>query len=111
MSSATAAVVQLLKDSQGRSFWSPSLADGTPATLLGRPVVYAEDMPAVAANAFPIAFGNFRAGYLIADQGGLRITFDDNISTPGLLKWYVRRRVGGCILDSEAIKVLRVGTS
>ncbi|MCA3488301.1 MAG: phage major capsid protein [Rhodobacter sp.] len=111
MSSATAAVVQLLKDSQGRSFWSPSLADGTPATLLGRPVVYAEDMPAVAANAFPIAFGNFRAGYLIADQGGLRITFDDNISTPGLLKWYVRRRVGGCILDSEAIKVLRVSTS
>ncbi len=110
MSSATAAMVALLKDGQGRSFWQPSLSEGTPATLLGRPVVYAEDMPSVTGNAFPIAFGNFRAGYLIADQGGLRMTFDE-VTTPGMLKWYVRRRVGGVILDSEAIKLLKVAVS
>ncbi len=110
MSSATAAAVMLLKDGQGRSFWQPSLAEGNPATLLGRPVVYAEDMPGVGANAFPIAFGNFRAGYLVADQGGLRVTYDD-VTTMGQVRWYVRRRVGGCILDSEAIKVLRVSTT
>jgi len=111
MNSATAAVVMLLKDSQGRSLWSPALSEASPATLLGRPVVIAEDMSAIAANAFPIAFGNFSAGYLIADQGGLRITVDDNISTPGLIRFYVRRRVGGIILDSEAIKLLKVSTT
>lgn len=111
MSSATASVVQLLKDTQGRSLWAPALSEAAPATLLGRPVVIAEDMQAIAANNFPIAFGNFASGYLIADQGGLRITVDDNISTPGLVKFYVRRRVGGVILDSEAIKLLKVATT
>ncbi|MCA3562353.1 MAG: phage major capsid protein [Aestuariivirga sp.] len=111
MNSATAAVVQLLKDTQGRSLWAPALSEAAPATLLGRPVVLAEDMQAIAANNFPIAFGNFNSGYLIADQGGLRITVDDNISTPGLVKFYIRRRVGGNILDSEAIKLLKVSTT
>lgn len=111
MNSATAAVLALLKDTTGRLLWAPALAEGAPATLLGRPVVIAEDMPAIAANSFPVAFGDFRAGYLIADQGSLRITIDDNITTPGLVKFYVRRRVGGIIYNSEAIKLLRVSTT
>jgi HK97 family phage major capsid protein len=111
MNSATASVLALLKDTTGRLLWSPALAEGTPATLLGRPVVIAEDMPAIAANAFPVAFGDFNEGYLIADQGTLRITVDDNITTPGLVKYYVRRRTGGIIYNSEAIKLLRVSTT
>lgn len=111
MSSGTAAVVMKLKDTDGRSLWQQSLAADTPSTLLGRPVFFAEDMPAIAANAFPIAFGNFGAGYLVTDSGELRITLDDNITTPGLVRWYVRRRVGGVIYDSEAIKLLKIATS
>lgn len=111
MNSATAAVLALLKDTTGRLLWSPALAENTPPTLLGRPVVIAEDMPAIAANAFPVAFGDFREGYLIADQGTLRISVDDNISTPGLVKFYVRRRVGGIIYNSEAVKLLKVSTT
>ena len=111
MNSATASVLALLKDSTGRLLWSPALAENTPPTLLGRPVVIAEDMPAIAANAFPIAFGDFNEGYLIADQGTLRITVDDNITTPGLVKFYVRRRTGGIVYNSEAIKLLRVSTT
>lgn len=111
MSSATASVLSNLKDSEGRSLWQPSLSADTPATLMGRPVFYAEDMPAIAANAFPIAFGDFMAGYLIADSGGLRITIDDNITKPGFVRFYVRRRVGGNIYDSEAIRLLKVAAS
>lgn len=111
MNSATAAVVMLLKDSTGRSLWTPSFAENTPATLLGRPVVIAEDMPAIAAGSFPIAFGDFGQGYLIADQGGLMMTVDDNVTTPGIVRWYIRRRVGGVILNSEAIKLLKVSTT
>lgn len=111
MSSATAAVIAKMKDADGRSIWQQSLSADTPSTLLGRPVVYDENMPAVAGNAFPVAFGNFAAGYLIADSGLLRITVDDNLTKPGYVRWYVRRRVGGVIYDSDAIKLLKVATT
>lgn len=111
MSSATAAVVMKLKDADGRSLWHQSLSADTPSTLLGRPVFFAEDMPAIAANSFPIAFGSFGAGYLITDSGDLRITVDDNVTKPGYVRWYVRRRVGGVIYDSEAIKLLKVAAT
>lgn len=108
MSSATATKVARMKDGEGRSFWHASLSADMPSTLLGRPVYYCEEMPSVEANAFPIAFGNFEAGYIIADSGGLRITIDDNVTKPGYVRFYVRRRVGGVIYDSEAIKLLKV---
>lgn len=108
MSSATAAVIAKLKDADGRSIWQTSLSADTPSTLLGRPVVYDENMPGLAADAFPVAFGDFSAGYLIADSGTLRITLDDNVTKPGYVRWYVRRRVGGTIYDSDAVKLLKV---
>lgn len=111
MSSATAAVIAKMKDTDGRSIWQQSLSADTPSTLLGRPVVYDENMPAVAGDDFPVAFGNFAAGYLIADSGMLRITVDDNITKPGYVRWYVRRRVGGVIYDSDAIKLLKVAAT
>lgn len=111
MNSATAAAVALLKDTLGRPLWHAAIAESSPSTLLGRPVVIAEDMPAIAANAFPIAFGDFSQGYLVADSGSLAVGVDNNITTPGLVKFYVRRRVGGNILNSEAIKLLKVSTT
>lgn len=108
MSSATCAVLGKIKDADGRSIWQQSLSSGTPSTLLGRPVFFDENMPAIAGNNFPIAFGDFRAGYLIADSGSMRITVDDNITKPGYVRWYVRQRVGGLIYDSDAIKLLKI---
>jgi HK97 family phage major capsid protein len=112
MSRSTLAAVRKLKSSGGGDYlWQPSLAGGTPSTLLGYPVYTCDAMPAVAASAHPIAFGNWRRGYFLVDLGGLRITVDDNITTPGRVKFYVRRRVGGHVLNNDAIKVLRVSTS
>lgn len=111
MNSATASIVAKIRDAEGRHIWQQSLAADVPSTLLGRPVFFAEDMPSWGSNNFPIAFGNFGAGYLITDSGDLRITLDDNITTPGLVRWYVRRRVGGVIYDSEAIKLLKVSAT
>ena len=111
MNSATASVIAKMKDGEARPLWQPSISAETPPSLLGRPVVFDENMPAIAADAFPIAFGNFAAGYLIADSFGLRVTVDDNITTPGYIKWYIRRRVGGIILDDDAIKLLKVATT
>jgi len=98
------------KDTTNQYLWQPSVAAGQPDTFMGYRVAEAEDMPTVAANAFPLAFGDFREGYLIADRVGMRITRDE-ITTPGFVKFYVRRRVGGKIRNSQAIKLLKIATS
>ena len=111
MSSATAATIAKLRDDELRSFWQPSLSSDMPNTMLGRPVMFDENMPAITGDAFPVAFGDFSAGYLIADSGGMRITVDDNITKPGYVRFYVRRRVGGAIYDSDAIKLMKVAAT
>jgi HK97 family phage major capsid protein len=98
------------KDSTGQYLWQPSLSANQPETFMGYRVVEAEDMPAVAANAFPLAFGDFREGYLIADRVGLRVTRDE-ITLPGFVQWYARRRVGGKLRNTQAIKLLKCATS
>jgi HK97 family phage major capsid protein len=110
VSKAILASMRKYKDTTGQYLWQPSLIVGQPSTFMGFPIVEAEDMPAVAANSFPVAFGDFKQGYLITDRVGLRITRDE-ITTPGFVKFYVRKRVGGKIRNSQAIKLLKVATS
>jgi HK97 family phage major capsid protein len=98
------------KDSTGQYLWQPSLSLGQPENFMGYPITEAEDMPAIAANAIPLAFGDFREGYLIADRVGIRVTRDE-ITLPGFVQWYVRRRVGGKVRNSPAIKLLKCAVS
>ena len=109
-SKAVLAGLRKYKDSTGQYLWQPALTAGQPATFMGYGITEAEDMPGVAANSFPLAFGDFREGYLIADRVGTRITRDE-ITTPGFVKFYVRKRVGGTIRNSQAIKLLKIATS
>jgi HK97 family phage major capsid protein len=104
------AAMRKYKDSTGQYLWQPALTAGQPATFLGYGISEAEDMPAVAANSFPLAFGDFAQGYLIADRVGMRMTRDE-ITTPGFVKFYVRKRVGGILRNTQAIKLLKVGSS
>ena len=90
--------------------WQPGLSAGQPDMFMGYSVVEAEDMPAVGAGAFSLAFGDFKEGYLIADRVGMRITRDE-ITTPGYVKFYVRKRVGGKIRNSQAIKLLKIAAT
>lgn len=90
--------------------WQPGLAAGQPDMFAGYPVVEAEDMPAVGAGTFPLAFGDFREGYLIADRVGMRITRDE-ITAPGFVKFYIRKRVGGKLRNTQAIKLLKIAAS
>lgn len=98
------------KDTTNQYLWQPTLISGQPDMFMGYPVMEAEDMPAVAANAFPLAFGDFREGYLIADRVGMRITRDE-ITTPGMVKFYCRKRVGGKLRNTQAIKLLKIAAS
>jgi len=104
------AALRKYKDSTGQYLWQPALTAGQPSTFLGYGITEAEDTPAVAANAFPLAFGDFKEGYLIADRVGTRITRDE-ITTPGFVKFYVRKRVGGKLRNTQAIKLLKIAAS
>lgn len=107
MNSATLAEVRKLKTADGAFLWQPGLVEGQPDRLLGYPVVEAEDMPDIAAGAFPIAFGNFKAGYLIAERNATTILRDPFTNKP-FVHFYATRRVGGHVLDSAAIKLLKI---
>lgn len=107
MNSATLANVRKLKTADGAFLWQPGLVAGQPDRLLGYPVIEAEDMPDVAGGAFPIAFGNFRNGYLIAEQGPTRVLRDPFTNKP-FVHFYATRRIGGKVLDSSAIKLLKI---
>jgi HK97 family phage major capsid protein len=106
MNSKTAGVVRKLKDADGRFLWSDGLAAGEPARLLGYPVLIAEDMPDIAANATAVAFGDFAAGYTVAERPDLRILRDPFSAKPHVL-FYATKRVGGDVSDFAAIKLLR----
>lgn len=95
------------KDTSGQYLWQPSLqASGISLNLLGFPVVEAEDMPAKAADALPIAFGNFRRAYTVVDRMGIRMLRDPYSNKP-YVGFYTTKRVGGAVVNSEAIKVAK----
>jgi HK97 family phage major capsid protein len=110
MNSKTAGAVRKMKDGDGRFLWSDSLAAGEPARLMGYPVLVAEDMPDIAANAHAIAFGDFRAGYTIAERPDLRVLRDPFSAKPNVL-FYATKRVGGDVSDFRAIKLLKFSAS
>lgn len=104
------AALRKYKDTTNQYLWQPALTAGQPATFMGYGITEAEDMPAVGAGAFSLAFGDFKEGYLIADRVGMRITRDE-ITTPGFVKFYVRKRVGGKLRNTQAIKLLKIAAA
>jgi HK97 family phage major capsid protein len=110
MNSKTAGAVRKMKDADGRFMWSDGLALAEPARLMGYPVLICEDMPDIAANAFAIAFGDFRSGYTIAERPDVRVLRDPFSAKPHVL-FYATKRVGGDVSDYAAIKLMRFATT
>ncbi|MEM7718983.1 MAG: phage major capsid protein [Pseudomonadota bacterium] len=106
LNSKTAGVVRQIKDAEGRFLWTDSLAAGEPARLLGYPVLICEDMPDISNGSDSIAFGDFNAGYTIAERPDLRILRDPFSAKPHVL-FYATKRVGGDVSDYAAIRLLR----
>ena len=106
MNRSTQALVRKMKDSIGDYLWQPSTTPGVPSTLMGYPVVEAEDMPDVATDSTAIAFGDFQRGYLVVDRIGIRVLRDPYTAKPYVL-FYTTKRVGGGVQDFEAIKLMK----
>ena len=115
MNRATQGIIRAAADNATKgTLWSDSLANGTPATLLGRPVYDAPDMDYVesgdspAGNTFPIAFGDFKSAYQIVDRIGVSVLRDDLTGADnGIVKIRDRRRVGGKPLLTEAVILVK----
>jgi HK97 family phage major capsid protein len=105
-------VVRKLKDGNSQYIWQPGLQAGEPANLLGRPIVEATDMPAIASAAYPIAFGDFRRNYLIVDRVGIRsLRIEDSArAAAGTVRIHAYRRVGGQVIVVEAVRLLVMST-
>lgn len=110
MSRRTQGEIRKLKDADGNYLWAPPATAGGQASLMNFPVVEAEEMPAIAADACSIAFGDFRRGYLVVDRLGIRTLRDPYSAKPYVL-FYTTKRVGGGVQDFDAIKLLKFGTT
>ncbi len=110
MNSKTLATVRKMKASDGSFLWSPGLTAGNADTLLGYPVIEAEDMPDIASASLSIAFGNFRAGYLITERAETTILRDPYTNKP-FVYFYATKRIGGTVANSEAIKLMKFSVS
>ncbi|HCR1107421.1 TPA: phage major capsid protein [Klebsiella aerogenes] len=102
--------IRLLKDAEGNYLWRPGLELGQPSSLLGYSIVENEQMPDIAADANAIAFGNFKRGYTIVDRIGTRVLRDPYTHKP-FVGFYTTKRVGGMLVDSQAIKLLKIGAA
>lgn len=109
----TAGILRRIRDASGASagtgqyLWQPSLQAGQPPELLGYAVSLMEDMPNVGAGALAVVLGDFQTGYTIVDKPGVRVLRDPYTSKP-FVKFYTVRRVGGDVVDFDAIKLLRI---
>lgn len=111
MNSATLNAVENLVDAQKRPLISTMVAGGLgtgePVNIKGRPIYVDEFVPDIAANAYPIIFGDL-SGYLIADRVGLSVRrLSEIIAQDNQELILARRRVGGYCIEPWKVKVLK----
>lgn len=111
MNRGTLQAVRLLKEATTNQYlWQPGLAAGAPDSLLGAPVALAADMPVPAASSLSIAVGDFKRAYLIVDRVGIR-TLRDPFTAKPFVQFYTTKRVGGEVVNTEAMKLLKLAVS
>lgn len=108
MAGSTWTAIRKMKTGEAEYIWRPGLEEGAPSTLLGRPVYISEQMPSVGAGAYPIAYGDFKRGYIIGDHKKGTIILPDSLTQKGFTKLYCTRRILGGVQNYEAIKLLKI---
>ncbi|AKI01427.1 phage prohead protease, HK97 family/phage major capsid protein, HK97 family [Hoeflea sp. IMCC20628] len=112
MNSATALRLRQIQDTTKRFLWAPTgnLIEGIDHPLLGFRVEIDDNMPDIGENAFPVAFGDFRQGYVIVDRHGIRVE-RDSVTVKGRILFDTYKRVGGGAGDFNAIKFLKIAAA
>ena len=115
MNRSTIGAIRQIVDGNQRPLWEPGFPGFSgmePPTIFGRPYAEMPDMPNIGSNAFPIAFGDIKRGYLIVDRVTMVVQrLVEKYAEQGQIAYLVRKRVGGQVVLAEAIKVLKVAVS
>lgn len=107
MNRSTVAKLFKLKDGEGNYLWRPGLTENAPSVLLGLPVRMSTTMPVIAANALSIVLADFKEAYMIVDRLGITVQRDPFTQKP-FVEFYTRKRVGGDVINYEAIKIQKI---
>lgn len=113
LNDATLGSIRKLKDGQGNYLWGmtkESFMAGAVGTLLGYNVVTDDFMADIGANAYPIAFGDFKQAYYVIERKGIAVLRDPAGAFPHI-RFLARRRVGGGIAKFEAVKLFKIATA
>jgi HK97 family phage major capsid protein len=110
MNPLTLATIASLKDSLGRFLVQPSIMIGQPQTLLGKEIVECESMPVIAANAIAVVLINGMRAYEIVDRYGIRVLRDPFSNKP-YTNFYTTKRVSGFVVNTQAVKFLKIAVS
>lgn len=108
MNRFTLAAAMKLKDSTGNYLWQPNwnITDAPFGSICGIPVAPDFDhMADISTGSLSIAIGNINQAYQIVDRRGVVIV-RDNITSPTYVKWYVSKRTGGDVINSEAVRFI-----
>ena len=114
MNRSTLGAIRKLKDTAGQYIFQTGFSgqSGLPNTILGHPYVEAVDMADIAASAKPVVFGDYRRGYMIVDRVALSVLRDPySQASTGNVRYIARRRVGGEVVLSEAMRALKMAAS
>jgi HK97 family phage major capsid protein len=120
MASPTAQIMASLVDANGRYIWQASdmfggglgsvQQDGSVVAqpkLMGMPLVISEQCPGVAANTYPVAFGDMR-GYIKVERIGMTVRVLDELYAETDQKLYLLRyRFGGQLAEDYKVKLMR----
>ena len=99
-------LIRKLKDNDGQYLWQPGLQADEPDRILGRPVIASSYVPAPAASARSLAFGDM-SYYRIADRLGTTMQrLDEKYADTGQVGFRMRSRTDGKLTLAEAVKVL-----
>lgn len=103
------AAVRKLKNAGGDYLWKDGLADGAPATFLGKPVVEVPALDEVEAAGVVAVFGDWDRGFRILDRIAMNVWPDRSIvAANGQVRFYGRRRLGGKLVQPEALIGLKL---
>ena len=108
MKDSSVAEIRKLKDGNGVYMWQPSLQAGQPDKLLGYDLLTSAYAPEIAANALPVAFGDFHS-YWISDRSGITIQrLNELYSANGQVGFIATKRCDGKTILHEGIQLLKV---
>lgn len=103
--------IMQLTDGANQYVFQPSYNAAEPDRLLGRPIYASSQLPAVAAAAVPVLFGDMKY-YRIGDWQGTTIQrLNELYSETGLIGFRVYSRLDGKLTLSEAVKKLTMKAS